>query len=84
MKTRTKTYGDELEIVELYISKALTITVETFKDPSGYKSFARNSYLHHEDLLGLGVHTDKEESLQLAIMDLEDLMEEYNRSSLYA
>lgn len=82
MKTRTKTYGDGLEIVTIAMDAALTITVEIFKVPDGYKSFARNSYIHHDDLLGAGFHKDKNESRELAIKELHELMAGFDNKNL--
>ncbi|CRK80181.1 hypothetical protein [Neobacillus massiliamazoniensis] len=70
MRTRTKSYGDDLEIREITVNKALTITIEIFKVPEGFKSFARNSYIHHDHLLGAGLHEDKEGSVEFAIKEL--------------
>jgi hypothetical protein len=42
MKIKSKSYGDELEIVKIPINKVLTITVEVFKVPDPYKNIVRN------------------------------------------
>lgn len=76
MRTVSRNYGDELEIRKMYIDNSFTIIVEIFTVPEGYKSFARNSFLHHGELLGSGFHVNKEESVNLAINDLQVLMEE--------
>ncbi|WP_157406258.1 hypothetical protein [Neobacillus drentensis] len=52
----------------------MTITVETFTVPEGYKSFANNSYHHHYDLLGRGFNQNKDESVKLVVQDLRELM----------
>ncbi|MBT2701030.1 hypothetical protein J7E79_27445 [Bacillus sp. ISL-40] len=77
MRIKLELYGDELEIRKMYIDNSFTIIVEVFTVPEGYKSFARNSYLHHGDLLGSGFHENKEESINLAINDLHEWMEEF-------
>lgn len=74
MRFVTKVKSDELEIIKIYIDNSLTYTVETFTVPGGYKSFANNSYLHHYDLLGIGFHVTKEQSVELAIQDLRKLI----------
>ncbi|WP_066248362.1 hypothetical protein [Neobacillus drentensis] len=74
MRVVTKRKSDELEIIKMYIDKSLTYTVEIFTVPDGYKSFAANSYLHHYDLLGTGFHSNKDESVKLAIQDLQEMM----------
>ena len=51
--------------------------METFSVPGGYKSFANNSYLHHYDLLGTGFHETKEQSVDLAIQDLQELVDAF-------
>lgn len=81
MRTSTKTYGDDLEIIEITVNAALTITVEVFKVSEGFKSFARNSYIHHDDLLGSGVHKDKNESMELAIKELQEHMEDFDKNN---
>jgi hypothetical protein len=80
MRIRTKTYDDNLEIIDMTVNAALTITVEIFKVPEGFKSFARNSNIHHDDLLGLGVHKDKKESMELAIKELLEQMEDFHEN----
>ena len=80
MRTRTKTYDDDLEIVNMTVNAPLTITVEIFKVSEGFKSFARNSNIHHDDLLGSGVHKDKKESMDLAIKDLHEQIERFDKN----
>ena len=77
MKIVSEIYGEELEIRKMYIDNSFTIIVEIFTVPEGYKSFARNSFLHHGDLCGSGFHENKEESVNIAIKDLYELMEEF-------
>jgi hypothetical protein len=77
MRTVTKVICDELEIIKFYISNSLTFTVEVFTVPEGYKSFANNSYLHHYDLVGAGFHENKEESVELALQDLREMMDAF-------
>jgi hypothetical protein len=77
MRIVTEINSDDLEIRKMYIDNSFTIIVEIFTVPEGYKSFARNSFLHHGDLLGSGFHENKEESINLAIKDLRELMEEF-------
>ncbi|MBT2726364.1 hypothetical protein J7E63_05335 [Bacillus sp. ISL-75] len=77
MRIVSETYGEELEIRKMYIDNSFTIIVEIFTVPEGYKSFARNSYLHHDELSGSGFHENKEESVNLAVNDLYELMEEF-------
>ena len=74
MKIVTISKCDELEIIKIYTGTSLTFTVEAFKVPGGYKSFANNSYSQHDDLLGTGFHMNKKESVQLSINDLRELM----------
>lgn len=81
MRTRTKNYGDGFEIREIPINNALTITVDTFRVPEGYKSFARNSYIHHDHLEGSGFHEDKEASIEISIKDLQELMEDFGKGN---
>jgi hypothetical protein len=81
MKIKSKSYGDELEIVKIPINKTLTITVEVFKVPDGYKSIAMNSFIHHYDLQGFGAHEDKNESIELAIKDLHEQMEDFDKNN---
>jgi hypothetical protein len=80
MRTRTKTYGEDLEIIEIAVNAALTITVEVFKVHQGFKSFARNSNIHHDDVLGTGVHNDKNESMELALKELHEQMEDFDNN----
>ncbi|MCM3117547.1 hypothetical protein M3610_19950 [Neobacillus sp. MER 74] len=77
MRVVTKLKMDELEIIKIYTGKSLTITVEIFTVPDGYKSLATNSYHCHDSLTGIGLHKDKKESAKLAIKDLRDLMTEF-------
>ncbi|WP_144555994.1 hypothetical protein [Bacillus sp. X1(2014)] len=77
MKVVTKFKIDELEIIKIYTGKSLTITVEIFTVPDGYKSFATNSYESHDSLTGIGFHKDKKQSVKLAVNDLHHLMAEY-------
>jgi len=77
MRVVTKFKIDELEIIKIYTGKSLTITVEIFTVPVGYKSFATNSFECHDSLTGIGFHKDKKESVKLAINDLRHLMAEY-------
>jgi hypothetical protein len=81
MKIKSKSYGKELEIVKIIIDKTLRITIEVFTVPEGYKSFARNSYLHHDALLGGGTHEDKKESIKLAVADLRQLMVDFEKNN---
>ncbi|MCL6573202.1 MAG: hypothetical protein K6T88_16215 [Bacillus sp. (in: Bacteria)] len=81
MKIKSKSYGEELEIVTIRINQALSITVEAFKVPEGYKSFATNSYIHHDSLVGGATHKDKQESIKMAVQDLRVLMEEYEKNN---
>jgi hypothetical protein len=81
MQITSKSYGDELEIVKIPINKALTITVEVFKVPEGYKSVATNSFIHHYDLQGIGAHEDKNESMELAIKELHEQMEDFDKNN---
>jgi hypothetical protein len=81
MKPKSKSYGDELEIIKYPINKALTITVEVFKVPEGYKTIAMNSYIHHYYLEGSGAHEDKNESIELAIKDLQEQMEDFDKNN---
>jgi hypothetical protein len=74
MRIVTKFQSEELEIIKIYISLGFTITVEIFRDPEGYKSLANNSFPQHDDLLGIGIHKNKKESVILAINDLRKLM----------
>ncbi|MBT2738094.1 hypothetical protein [Bacillus sp. ISL-7] len=74
MRIVSEIYGEELEIRKMYIDNSFTIIVEIFTVPEGYKSFARNSYLHHYDLSESGSHENKEESVNLAVQDLRELM----------
>jgi hypothetical protein len=55
--------------------------VEPFKVPEGYKSFATNSYIHHDSLVSGGTHKDKQESIKMAVKDLRVLMEEYEKNN---
>ncbi|MEH7085413.1 hypothetical protein V7139_22105 [Neobacillus drentensis] len=75
MRVVTKVICDELEIIKFYINNSLTFTVEVFTVPEGYKSFANNSYLHHHDLEGTGFHENKEESIELALQDLREMID---------
>ncbi|MDF2790523.1 MAG: hypothetical protein K0S80_3624 [Neobacillus sp.] len=59
MRMVSKVKMPELEIMKIFIEKGFIITVEIFTVPEGYKSFANNSYHHHYDLLGFGVHKSK-------------------------
>ncbi|WHY66751.1 hypothetical protein [Neobacillus sp. SuZ13] len=77
MRVVTKFKIDALEIIKIYTGKSLTITVEIFTVPEGYKSFATNSYECHDSLTGIGFHKGKKESVKLAINDLRHLMAEY-------
>ena len=74
MRVVTKFKIDELEIIKIYTGKSLTITVEIFTVPDGYKSLATNSYDCHDSLTGIGFHKDKKESTKLAVNDLRALM----------
>lgn len=71
MHIRTLKKLDELEIVEIDLCKGLCITVEAFKVPDGFKSFARNALRQQEDLIGSGTHRSKKESILFAIKDLK-------------
>ncbi|MEH7083482.1 hypothetical protein V7139_12230 [Neobacillus drentensis] len=73
MRVVTKFKIDELEIIKVYTGKSLTITVEIFTVPEGYKSFATNSYECHDSLTGIGFHKDKKESAKFAVNDLREL-----------
>lgn len=74
MRVITKVKCDELEIIKIYTGTSLTITVEIFTVPDGYKSIATNSFHCHDSLTGAGFHKDKKESSKLAIKDLHKLM----------
>jgi hypothetical protein len=79
MNMSSKTYGDELEIIKMAYSPAFSINVEVFKAAEGYKSFATNSLVHHDDLTGYGVHEHKKESLKQAVRHLRELMKEISQ-----
>ncbi|MBV7507629.1 hypothetical protein KW850_20570 [Bacillus sp. sid0103] len=70
MRVVTKIKCDEVEIIKIYTGKRLTITVEIFTVPNGYKSFATNSFLCHESLTGTGFQKSKKESAKQAVKDL--------------
>lgn len=74
MKITSKKYGEELEIFTFKYTPGLSISVESFKVPEGYKSFAFSSKPAHENLTGCGFHKNKNESVQLAITDIRQLM----------
>jgi hypothetical protein len=77
MRIVSKVKMPELEIIKIYIDRGFTMTVEIFKVPGGYKSFANNSFHHHYDLLGSGFHKNKKESVKLSIKHLRELMAAY-------
>jgi hypothetical protein len=54
------------------------IIIEVFKVPEGYKSFTRNTLVHHDDLLGNDVHKIKRDSVDQSIKDLYELMEDFD------
>jgi hypothetical protein len=81
MKITSKSYGDKLEIVKIPINKALTITVDVFMVPEGYKSIATNSFIHHDDLQGIGAHEDKNESMEFSIKELHEQMEGFDKNN---
>ena len=74
MKVVTKFKCAELEVINIYIEKGITIRVEIFVVPDGYKSFATDPLQFHDSLTGAGFHKDKKESVKLAIDDLRELM----------
>jgi hypothetical protein len=74
MRIVSEINSDELEIRKMYIDNSFTIIIEIFTVPEGYKSFARNSFIHQGDILGSGFDENKEESVNLAIKDLRELM----------
>ncbi len=81
MRMTSKSYGEELEIRKYYIRNSQTITVEIFKVTEGYKSFAYSSSIHHYDLTGAGYHEEIEQSIELAIADLQELMKETDKTT---
>lgn len=77
MKIVSKKINDELEIINYYVQKDLTIIVEVYKVPEGYRSIAYNTIFEHDDLEGNGTHTSKESCVELAIKDLRNGMENF-------
>lgn len=77
IKMVTKSYGNDIEIIKFKADNTFTVTVEIFKGPEGFNSFAYNSIVHHYDLSGNGKHKEKKASIQIALKDLSNLMEQY-------
>ena len=80
MKTKSKKIDETLEIIRITVNKALTITVEVFKVPEGFRSIAMNSHIHQQELVGTGFHEEKQTSMDLAIEELRELMVEFKQT----
>ncbi|MCM3118450.1 hypothetical protein M3610_24895 [Neobacillus sp. MER 74] len=77
MRVVTKFKCDELETIKIYTGTRLSISVDIFAIPDGYKSFATSSLLCHDSLTGAGFHQDKKESVKLAVKDLRQMIDEF-------
>jgi hypothetical protein len=83
MHYRMEYLGDGIEELLIYVNSTLTITVDIFCTPEGYKCLATNSYKRHESIEGFGKHADRTECVGMAIKELVILMEEFDKSNKY-
>ncbi|WP_066309638.1 hypothetical protein [Bacillus sp. FJAT-29814] len=68
------------ERLQLRLSKGVSIELEIFEVPEGFKSIAWIDDQQYEELDGYGFHTDKDKSVHLAIIHLIKLMKKYRKS----
>jgi hypothetical protein len=82
MKVSRKTYGHDFERIKIRVNKAVTIFVDVFEVPEGYKCASFNDVIHHDHLDGYAFHKSKGRSIKMAVRELRQLMVECDKSWL--